>query len=184
MKLIWLMIAGLLLSSALVWAAQPQDYTLTYVHQEPKMTVKYYLQDDLKLRIDYLSPNGTAGMSRIFRKDKGLVWTLYSFSKQYQEQPFEPGAWDMVKGGFTFEWDKDKCQKIGETKLLNYPCEIRQLEKGGKTTIAYIAQGMNVVLKAENKENDKTMLIMEATDFRLGKAAATLFEIPAGYVKP
>lgn len=42
MKSIWLMIAGLLLIPALAWAAPPHDYTITYVHQEPKMTVKYY----------------------------------------------------------------------------------------------------------------------------------------------
>ncbi len=182
------LVAGLLLFSTLAWGAPPQNYILTYSYKEMgretlTMTLKYYLHNGIKLRIDYLSTSGAVRMSKIFQQDKGLVWTLYSFSKQYQEQSLDQGAWDTVKGGFAFEWDWDQCQKTGETKLLNYPCDIYRMQKNGKTTTAYVAQGMNIVLKAESKENDKIVLTMEAADFRPEKAAASLFEIPAEYTK-
>jgi hypothetical protein len=187
MKFIGLVIFGSLLFTW-VWAAPPPDYALTYAYKEMNretltMTLKYYLHNGLKLRIDYLSAGGAVRMSKIFLKDKGLVWTLYSFSQQYQEQPLDQDVWDIVTGGFAFEWDWDQCQKTGETKLLNYPCDIYQMQKNATITTAYIAQGMNIVLKAESRENDKIVLKMEATDFRPEKTAASFFEIPAGYTK-
>ncbi len=191
MKFIGLVLAGLLLPSTLAWTAPPPDYVLTYVHQEKEpnrealttMTLKYYLHNGLKLRIDYLSASGAVRLSRIFQKDKSLVRTLYSFSQQYQEGALDQAAWDSIIGGFAFEWDWDQCQKTGATKFLNYPCDIYQMQKNAKTTTAYIAQGLDIVLKAEIRENDKILLTMEATDFRPEKTAAAFFEIPAGYTK-
>lgn len=192
MRLICLMLVGLLLFPTIVWAASPQDYTITYVHEEKEpqreslttMNLKYYVSNDQKLRIDYLSASAAVQMSRIFQRDQGLIWTLYSFANQYQEESFDQSQWEALKGGFAFEWEWDKCQKTGETKILNYPCDIYQMQQNAKTTTAYIAQEMNIVLKAEIEEDGKIVFKLEATDFQpQEKTAASFFELPDGYTK-
>lgn len=186
MRLIWLAVTGLLLFSALAWAAPPQDCTVAYTFKNPDgqvfRVIKYYLSDSLKFRVDYLSKDGTVNAVNIYRKDKGLIWSLNPSTQEYKEKSMEPDEWDyQLMGIFVPEFQKAK--KNGETKIFNYPCDIYEAERSGWTTISYIAQGMNIALKTELKEKEKLVQIMEATEFQLKKPAASLFEIPAGYQK-
>ncbi len=186
MKLIWLAVAGLLLFSISAWAAPPQDYTLGYTYKNPDGTVskivKYYLHDGNKFRSEYLSGDGAVITINILRKDKGLVWALDTNSKQYKEVPLKQDSWKYAIIG-NLVTDFQGLKKIGETKLLNYPCDIYESESDGWTNIVAVERGMGIILRVENKQNGKLVQIMEATEFRPEKPAAALFEIPAGYKK-
>jgi hypothetical protein len=185
MKLIWLTIAGILLFFSLTWAAPPQNYTLTYAFkdqdQKVVMMVKCYLLDSTKLRVDSFVDNVVTTIV-IYRKDKGQVWTFYPNIKQYTEIPMEQTLWDQAIKG-TSNIPLDSSLKTGETKLLNYNCDIYEMKKDGKTDISFIVKGMNVILKSQSIENDKILMTAEATEFHLGNPAALLFEILAGYKK-
>lgn len=184
-KLIWLTIAGILLFFSFIWAAPPQNYTLTYVFkdqdQKPVMMVKCYMLDDTKLRVDSFVDNAVTTVA-IYRKDKGLIWTFYPNIKQYTEIPMEQALWDQAMKG-TADIPLDSSQRTGETKFLNYNCDVYEMKKDGKTDTCFIVQGMNIILKSESMENGKIEMTAEAIDFHLGNPIASLFEILAGYKK-
>jgi outer membrane lipoprotein-sorting protein len=186
MKLIWLTVTGLLLFSVLAWAAPPQDYTLDYTYKNPDGTVskivKYYLRDGNKFRSEYLSGDGAVITTNILRKDKGIVWSLDTNLKQYNEVPLKQDSWKYAIIG-NFVTDFQELKKTGETKLLNYPCDIYESESDGWANIIVVERGMSIILRIENKQNGKLVQIMEATEFRPEKPAAALFEIPTGYIK-
>lgn len=184
MKLIWFAIAGLLLFATWAWATPPQDYTLNCSFKNPDGTVfriiKYNLCDGNKFRIDYLSGDGAANTVEIYRKDKGLLWTLDPVFKNYTQVVLKQDAWDQAISGI-FAAESQKIKKTGKTKYLNYSCDMYEAERSGWTTISVVEPAMNIIFRSELKEKDKTVQIMEATEFRLGKPAASLFEIPDGY---
>ncbi len=186
MKLIWLAVTGLLLFSVSAWAAPPPDYTLGYTYKKPEgtvtKTVKYYLRDGDKFRSEYFSGDGAVITTNILRKDKGLVWSLDTNSKKYNEVPLKPDSWTYAIIG-NLVTDFQGLQKTGETKLLNFPCDIYESESDGWTNIIAVERGMSIILRVENKQNGKLVQIMEATEFRPEKPAAALFEVPAGYTK-
>jgi hypothetical protein len=200
MTAVLLCITGLLLSSAL-WAAPPQDYILGYIFKNPDGSVfrcmRYYLRDGNKFRVEYLATvqyhiNNTELTAEylttdiephtieILRKDKGLVWTLDTSFKVYSQISMRPDVWEQDTTKL-FINDFSGLKKTGETKLLNYSCDIYQTARDGWTNILTVAQGINVVLKSELSQNGKLLQIMEAIEFRAEKPAADLFEIPAGY---
>ena len=82
-----------------------------------------------------------------------------------------------------FVTDFQGLTKTGETKFLNFPCDIYESESNGWTNIIAVERGMSIILRVENKQNGKRVQIMEATVFRPEKPAVALFEIPAGYKK-
>ena len=77
---IWLAVAALLVSASLAWAAQPQDYSISYVEKNPdgsfNSSRKYYLRDGNKFRCEYAGGDGVAHTIEILRKDKNLVWSM------------------------------------------------------------------------------------------------------------
>ncbi len=184
MKLIWLVLIGLLLGSAITWAAPPQDYTLVYTFKNPDgtlfRTIKYYLRNGNKYRADYLSGAGAVNTIKIMRKDKGLVWLLDPGFKTYTETALAQGPWERAINEY-YITDFNEFKKTGETKLLGYSCDMYETEGDGWSNIIVVAQDINVILKTESIENGKIVQIMEATEFRQEKPAAALFEIPAGY---
>ena len=224
MRLICLLIAGLLVSSTLAWAAPLQDYTICYTFKNPDGTVfritKYYLRDGDKFRTDYistvtyhvraeaeasidLSDDGNTKNDvrdgaelqaeyltdaephtiEILRKDKGLVWTVDPNLKNYVQVPLRQDAWEHAVTR-NFVPGSPALKKIGETKCLNYPCNIYEMEiKDWGTYNFVVAQGMNIILGSELRQNGKLGEIMEAMQLHLEKPAAALFEIPAGYEK-
>jgi hypothetical protein len=200
MIVVLLLITGLFISSTL-WAAPPQDYTLSLTFRNPDGTVfritKYYLGDDNKFRVEYLTPvqyhvndgaelqaekltNVEANTVEILRKDKGLVWSLDPSVKDYVQVPLKKDAWERAVTG-VFAIESHKLKKTGTTKFLNYPCDIYESERDGWTTISVIEPGTNIIFRSELREKNKLVQIMEATEFCLDKPAAALFEIPAGY---
>jgi len=181
-----LIIAGLLLSSALSLAASPQDFTLGFVFKNPDgkafRVVKHYLANGVKYRVDYLDPDGAANMINIYRKDKGLYWSLDPGAKTYVEKKLDQTEWDYAMMG-VLATETEKQKRTGETRFLNHPCDIYEAERSGFTTISYLVQNTDVVLRSELKEKGKIVQIMEATVFDPSRPAASLFEIPAGYKK-
>lgn len=224
-NLIWLLIIGLGIYSALAWAIPPQDYTISYTFKNPDGTVfritKYYLRDGNKFRTDYISTNQynisagadvstdlsndtTGNVSSdaqlqaehltniepqtvdILRKDKNLVWSLDPSFKNYIEVPLKQDVWEHALTEI-FINDFHDFKKTGDIKLLNYTCDIyesvQKVKEDTWTNVAYVAQGLTVVLKTELWQNGKLVQTMEATEFSIEKPASSLFVIPDGYQK-
>lgn len=142
-----------------------------------------HVRDSAELRTEYLTGDIEPHTVEILRKDKRLVWLLDTSFKVYSQVPLKADGWENTNAAL-FVNDFSKLKKTGETRLLNYPCDIYQTEeRGGWSNIVTVAQGMNVILRAELRQNGKLAQTMEATEFRLEKPAASLFEIPTGYKK-
>lgn len=183
-KLFWLAIAGVLLSSVMVWAAPPQDLSLTTVSKNPDgkafRITKSYLRDGNKYRVEYLSAEGAVNAIAVYRKDKGVVWGIEPDTKTYTEKKMGPMDWDAHLWAI-FPDSSLKLKKTGETKCFNYSCDILIEEQGEWANILTVAREINVIVKFELKQNGKLVQINEATELKLEKPAAALFEIPAGY---
>ncbi|HVO76316.1 MAG TPA: hypothetical protein VMT35_20010 [Ignavibacteriaceae bacterium] len=122
----------------------------------------------------------------ILRKDKRLVWSIDPAFKNYIEVPLKEDSWGYALMNIFVDSMGD-LKKSGETKLLDYPCIIWKSEQKENednwTSIFYVAQDINVVLKTEIRQNGKLVQTMEATEFKLEKPSESLFEVPGGYKK-
>ena len=122
----------------------------------------------------------------ILRKDKELVWSMDPSFKQYIEVPLRDDSWDRTLLGIVIS-DFTDYKKTGETKLLNYSCSIYEnVQKIGDnvwTNILCVADGLNIILKAEALKNGTLVQLQEATEFSQDKPEQALFEIPKGYRK-
>jgi hypothetical protein len=122
----------------------------------------------------------------ILRKDKNLVWSIMPEFKQFFEVPLKPDAWEhSVSGNFISDFNGLK--KTGETKLLNYNCDVyesvQKYNEDTWTNIFCVAKELNVVLKSEMLKNGNLVQLMEATEFSTEPPSPSLFEIPEGYRK-
>lgn len=146
---------------------------------------KSRVSEDVKLQTENRT-NIEPHTIEILRKDKGLAWTMDASSKSYSEVRLRQDSWEQTLKSVSFDRLPD-FKKTGEIKLLNYPCDIYEIVQTVKedkwSSIAYVAQGLNVVLKTELRQNGKLVQTMEATEFSTGQPAASLFEIPGGYRK-
>ncbi|MGE5577392.1 MAG: hypothetical protein ACM3TT_09415, partial [Syntrophothermus sp.] len=176
----------LLLASVLILASSPQDFTLKYTFKNPDGSVfrlvHNYMAGGVKYRVDYLTPSGTTNLINIYRKDKDLYWSCNPTNKTYVEKKLDETEWSYAMIG-VFAWEEDKQKKTGEAEFLGWPCEVFAAERAGYTTIRHLLQGTNLVLRSELREKEKLVQIVEATEFRQEKPAASLFELPVGYKK-
>lgn len=122
----------------------------------------------------------------ILRRDKGLVLSMDPAFKNYIEVPLRQDSWDHALTNIFFESMPD-LKKSGETKLLNYSCDIYEsvskVQDNSWTNIFYVAEDINIILKTELWQNGKLVQTMEATEFHLEKPDESLFEVPDGYKK-
>ncbi len=184
---LWLLallpIAGVVLFSTL-WAAPPQNYSLGFTFKNPDGTVfriiKYHLRDGGKYRVAYLSGDGAANAVEIYRKDKGLIWSLDPASKTYKATALTQEAWVYAVAG-PCAADSQMQKKTGTAQFLKRACDVYETEKDGWLTISLVEQGTHFVLRSETKQNGQLVQTMAATEYSLAKPAAALFELPAGY---
>lgn len=177
-------LAALILATSLAWAAPPTDLSLTTVSKNPDGTVlhtlKCYLRDGAKLRMEILSAEGRADAVTVYRKDKGLVYGLEPDTKTYTQSKLKDGDWEH--GLFpVFPEPGHKLQRTGETTFLQTPCETFTSELTTLTMTFTLAKGSGVILKSEWLQKGQVAQVDEATAFSLAKPAPALFEIPAGY---
>ncbi|NLU41344.1 MAG: hypothetical protein GXX08_03980 [Firmicutes bacterium] len=128
----------------------------------------------------------------ISRNDLGIGWTLHTEWGTYSEHNVDPMqfGWDV---DITFpEHYAQMSEKIGETSLLGYGCDIYSLtvtvgtESSGQityTNIVTVARGLNVVLRTELLIDGVLYQITEVAQFSLERPDESLFVIPAGYSK-
>lgn len=117
-KLIWLLVAGLVISTAIAWTVPPQNYTISYTFKNPDGSVfritKYYMRDGNKFRTDYISPiqynisagaevttdlSGDADSQKIAKEDVKLT----------TEQPnnIEPHTIEILRKDKNLVWSLD-----------------------------------------------------------------------------
>ena len=122
----------------------------------------------------------------ILRNDKKLVWSMEPSFKQYVEVPLREDSWRRSLMTIVINNFADY-KKTGETKLLNYSCSmyenVQKIGDNSWISILYVADGLNVILKAETFKNGTLFQLQEATEFRQDKPEQALFEIPKGYQK-
>ncbi len=122
----------------------------------------------------------------ILRNDKKLVWSMDPPSKTYFEVPLRQEPWEH-SCSIVFADSIPHSKIIGETKLLNYDCDIYEIvQTFNKETWAsklFVAKNLNAILKTELWQNGKLTEIMEAAEFSLEKPATSLFEVSEGYLK-
>ena len=122
----------------------------------------------------------------ILRNDKKLVWSMDPPSKTYIEVPLRQEPWENASS-IVFADSLPGSKKIGETKLLNYYCDIYEIvqtfNKETWTSKLFVAKNLNAILKTELRQNGKLTEIMEATEFSMEKPAKSLFEVSEGFQK-
>lgn len=170
-----------LLLNPSVWAAEPQDCTLScaFKNEDGKVFkfIDYHLSGGEKFRIDILDPDRTALAFAIYRKDMGTAWSLDADTKKYTAKKLDQAMWDhMIETLFAREFQAQG--KTGEVRVLDYPCDVYRVENNRWVTLSYVAQGLNVVLKSEIIKDGETVEVMEAVKFLQEKPADSLFEIP------
>ncbi len=226
-RFIYLLLAGLIITSATAFSAPPQNYMIVYNYKNPDGTltniIKYYMLDGLKFRTEYysttsfsisaeakasadLGKEGTPGTEaktevksnkedlknltphtvEILRNDKKLVWTIDTEYKMYSEVSLRKESWEHVSSKISIG-DLNGLNKTGSAKVLNYDCDIYEVKQKVQddeyTNIAYVARGLNVVLKTELLKNGQLQQVTEASEFNTDKPDASLFELPGGYKK-
>ncbi len=179
-----LILATLTFAASLAWAAPPTDLSLTTVSKNPDGTVlhtiKSYLRDGTKLRMEILSAQGKMEAVSVYRKDKGLVYGLEPDTRTYTQSELKDGDWERELFA-VFPESGHKLQKTGEATVLKTPCEVFTSDLTTLTMTFTLAKGSGVILKSEWLQKGQVMQIDEATAFSLAKPALALFEIPAGY---
>ena len=120
---ICLILAGLLISSAITWAAPPKDYKIVYNYKNPDGTlfriIKYYMRDGLKFRSEYYSPtsydiNAEAKASTDLNKEgnSGGDLKVNMKSKQEDLKNLQPHTVEILRNDKGLVWLLDPSYKI------------------------------------------------------------------------
>jgi hypothetical protein len=119
----------------------------------------------------------------IIRIDKGLCWVLMA-NNQYMEiasidqknlLPIEKQT------GVKYE-----VKSLGRQTVNGFACDVKEYrykEGDNGVTTQWYSPKLNYMIKTEHKKDGTVTFTQELTDIKSGKVDASLFEVPAGYVK-
>lgn len=167
-------------------AAKPTDYSTDMVVLQGSQviqTMKLYVSGQ-KSRVEGFTAGPLGRIVTIVRKDRGVTWTLYLDKKQYTEKPLaaggQPGRPDLAN----FDLANIKKENLGRETVLGYPCTKMRVTMGnlpnGQPMVAtvWVADSLELPLRLETMG-----ITQENRNLKVGPQPASLFEIPAGFVK-
>lgn len=124
-------------------------------------------------------------MSTITRLDRKVFWMLDPAKKQYMEIPITRAALaDPASDAALLE----RCTKknLGKEKVGGFVCEkALYTDKGGQGVkiTRWFSKELNWPVKTQISMPDGKSMVQETRNVKMGKQAASLFEIPKGYKK-
>jgi hypothetical protein len=176
----------LFIFAASLFAARPTDYSTDMVvlsGSQVMQTMKLYVSGQ-KSRMEGMTAGPLGPTVTISRKDKGVTWTLYLDKKQYTEKSLAassaPGRPDLSN------LDLASLQKVilGKENVLGYACTKMRITMGtmpngqALTSTVWVADSLELPIRLEAMG-----IVQENRNLKTGPQPATLFEIPAGFVK-
>lgn len=172
-----------------IFAANPLDYKIVYrnqwVHDHEHHNIKTTVlsQANLKYRLESEAADDTKEAAKptssvwIVRLDKHVTWRLDSTKNVCIEQPYDENR--MGRSFFISEERKGHLKKVGEEKILGYPCDVFTDDTTSSTKY-WLTKEHSILLKAESDLNgDK--YISEATELRFEPQDDAAFDLPQGY---
>lgn len=114
----------------------------------------------------------------ITRYDKKVTWELNLINKTYREQPISQ---DEIQnnGKFFVQTNEDELTKVGEDKILDYPCNVYTLS----SEKFWISKDYNLILKIEQDDGNNNKSGFEAIELRFERPDDSLFEIAQNFSK-
>lgn len=140
---------------------------------------------DGNIRLDVPAQEGMAGMVIIVRPDLKLQWMLDAETKTCLEQALNEEQLRMLVPSMAAAMDGVKEEILGSEVVQGYKAEKKRLtitQKG----MGQVVQSVSTVWQAEEfdfplRERDEEGFTEELRNIRVGKQAAEMFEVPAGY---
>jgi hypothetical protein len=183
------MIFVLSLLSSGILASDPLDYKVIYqnrwTHDEQIRNVKTTVlsQANLKFRIEseYVDDSSDTAKAMlnvwIVRLDKHVTWRLNASKNICLEQPYDESR--MGRSFYISEERRAHLKKVGEEKILGYPCEIFT-DSGISSAKYWISKEHSILLKAEY-EQDGVKYTSEATELSFEPQDNSAFDVPQDY---
>lgn len=124
-------------------------------------------------------------MTTITRLDKKVFWMVDPAKKQYMEIPITRAELaDPASDAVLLQ----RCTKknLGKEKVGGFECEkALYTDKGGQGVkiTRWFSKKLNWPMKTQISTSDGKTMVQETRNVKMGKQAASLFEIPKGYKK-
>jgi hypothetical protein len=136
------------------------------------------------MRMETRSPMGKGSMVVIFRKDKGVTWTLFPENKFYMENKLDQARLQKTLGKIPMDTTKED---LGTETVNGFKCRKMRVETATNimgqeiksTSTVWTSDRLDLPLRSQGKDGG----IMELRDIKPGSQPPDLFEIPAGYTK-
>jgi hypothetical protein len=167
-------------------AAKPTDYSTDMVMIEGgqvRQTLRLSVSGQ-KSRLEGMTAGQFGRMATIARKDKGVTWTLFLDQRQYTEAPLTAGSQSGKPDLSNLDLSNLKKENLGRETVLGYPCTKVRVTMGklpnGQPLLAtaWVAESLDLPLRTEAMG-----ITQENRNLKIGPQPASLFEIPAGFVK-
>jgi len=136
------------------------------------------------MRMEMQTPMGKGSMVVIFRKDKGVTWTLFPEEKFYMENKLDEAKLQKTFGKIPIDTKKED---LGTETVNGFKCSKMRVETTTRmmgreiksTSTVWTSDRLDFPLRSQGKDGG----FMELRDIKSGSQPADLFEIPAGYAK-
>ena len=137
-----------------------------------------------RMRMEMLSPKGERSMIVIYRKDKGLVWTLFPEKKAYTENKLDESTLQKTFGEIQ---DDVKKEELGVETVNGFKCRKMRVETTSRILVreiksvstVWVSDRLDIPIRSQGKDGG----VVELRDIKPGRQPSDLFEIPEGYTE-
>jgi hypothetical protein len=136
------------------------------------------------MRMEMRSPMGEGSMVVIFRKDKGVTWTLFPGEKIYMENKLDEAKLQKTFGKIPMDINKED---LGTETVNGFKCRKMRVETTTSimgreiksTSTVWTSDRLDFPIRSQEKDGG----VMELQDIKPASQPSDLFEIPEGYTK-
>jgi hypothetical protein len=163
-----------------------KEYSARQVYQDAggqeRMHGIFVSQD--KMRMEMHSPGGEGSMVLIYRKDKGVAWTLFPEKKFYIESKLDEAKLQKAFGEIQSDVKKEE---LGTETVNGFKCRKMRVETTSRimgreiksTATVWLSDRLDFPIRSQGKDGG----VVELRDIKPGRQPSDLFEIPAGYTQ-
>ena len=146
-------------------------------------TMRIYVSGQ-KSRLEGMTAGPLGPIVTISRKDRGVTWTLYLDKKQFTEKPLAAPSTPARLDLSNLDLATLKKVILGRENVLGYACTKMRVTVGtmpngqALTSMIWVADSLELPIRLEAMG-----IVQENRNLKARAQPATLFEIPAGYLK-
>lgn len=163
-----------------------EEYSAKQVFKDPSgraATHNLFVTPD-KMRMEMRSPREEGSIVMIYRKDKGVTWTLFPEEKFYIEAKLDEAKLQKTFGEIPMDVKKED---LGTETVNGFKCCKMRVETTTRimgreiksTSTVWTSDRLDFPVRSQGEDGG----VIDLRDVKPGSQPADLFEIPAGYTK-